>query len=129
MRPVRIAGRNRALLALCGAASAWALFWLWFGAVSGAEAGWLGLWRNLPNALPWLLALLVALAAWRWPRAGGWALTLIGLLLLGWVLPEFWASQPLPLMIGLLALPPLLCGLGLLLVTWKAAVSREGSGE
>ena len=95
----------------------WAAFWLWFGAVSGAGPGWAGLVHNLPNAAPWLVALLVALSALRWPRIAGGILLAFGVLLSVWAFIEFWGAQALPLMLGALALPPLVCGIGLLLVT------------
>jgi len=49
----------------------WAVFWLWFGIASG-----IGEQEGFTNALvhiivPGGIAILTALAAWRWPMTGG----------------------------------------------------------
>lgn len=50
---------------------AWIVVWLTFATISGAEAGWDGLIRNLPNALPWLVPIVILLFGWNRPEIGG----------------------------------------------------------
>jgi hypothetical protein len=51
-----------------------ALFWFSFALLSGAEeygGGLTGIIKNSPNALPWLLLLVVVFIAWKWELLGG----------------------------------------------------------
>ncbi len=53
-----------------------------FALFSGAEdygEGIEGIIQNIPNALPWLLFLLVVLVAWKWEVVGGIAIVILGL--------------------------------------------------
>ncbi len=56
-----------------------------FALVSGSEdygGGLRGILENSPNALPWLVLLLLVLVAWRWELTGGILITLLGLFLI-----------------------------------------------
>ncbi|MBN1651260.1 MAG: hypothetical protein JW857_08025 [Bacteroidales bacterium] len=53
-----------------------------FALLSGADdyaEGIEGIIQNIPNALPWLLFLLVVLVAWKWEVVGGIAIIILGL--------------------------------------------------
>jgi lipid-A-disaccharide synthase-like uncharacterized protein len=78
---------NRKLLKYLRTASLiWLLllggFWFGFALLSGAErygGGIDGVIQNSPNALPWLLLLIVAAMSFRWPLAGAICTALFGL--------------------------------------------------
>ena len=58
-------------------------FWFVFALFSGAEeygSGLKGVLMNSPNALPWLLLLLLVYIAWKKELIGGSLITLIGFL-------------------------------------------------
>lgn len=53
-----------------------------FALLSGAEdygGGVEGIIKNSPNALPWLILLILVYIAWRWELLGGIIITLLGL--------------------------------------------------
>ena len=53
-----------------------------FALLSGAEGyggGFEGVIKNSPNALPWLILLILVYVAWRWELLGGIIITLLGL--------------------------------------------------
>ncbi|MBI1182668.1 hypothetical protein GC194_00245 [bacterium] len=53
-----------------------------FASISGTdthEGGLLSIVKNLPNALPWLILVLLVLLAWKNSLLGGWLITLFGL--------------------------------------------------
>jgi len=53
-----------------------------FALFSGAKdygEGIEGIIQNIPNALPWLLFLLVVLVAWKWEVVGGISIVILGL--------------------------------------------------
>lgn len=55
-----------------------------FALISGAEdygGGFQGIIKNSPNAIPWLLLLVLVLVAWKWELVGGILITLLGLFL------------------------------------------------
>ena len=57
------------------------VFWFVFALLSGAErygGGLIGLIKNSPNALPWLLLFGVVYMAWRWEIIGGLMIMLMG---------------------------------------------------
>jgi hypothetical protein len=59
-----------------------ALFFFVFALLSGAEEYGSGMWgivQNSPNALPWLLLLILAGATWKWEKASGIIIILFGL--------------------------------------------------
>lgn len=96
----------------------WAAFWMWFGAVSGAEDAPGGIWRNLPNALPGLLFLVLALMAFRWERALGWVFIFLGVGLAIFSIVEQDSLVSVMMMLLLFAGPPLAGGI-LMLVRSK----------
>jgi len=53
-----------------------------FALLSGSEGyggGFMGIIKNSPNALPWLLLFIINFAAWKWERVGGIILLLFSL--------------------------------------------------
>lgn len=59
-----------------------ALFFFVFALLSDAEEHGGGMWgiiQNSPNALPWLLLLILAGATWKWKKASGIIIALFGL--------------------------------------------------
>lgn len=53
-----------------------------FALISGSEeygGGIEGIIQNSPNALPWLLFLLVVIVAWKWEVVGGVVIVILGL--------------------------------------------------
>ena len=53
-----------------------------FALLSGSAelgGGFMGIVKNSPNALPWLLLLLLIFIAWKWELLGGILITLLGL--------------------------------------------------
>jgi len=57
-----------------------------FALMSGAEGfggGIKGIIKNSPNALPWLILLILVVIAWKWELVGGILITLLGILALG----------------------------------------------
>ena len=53
-----------------------------FALLSGAESqggGVMGIIKNSPNALPWVLLLVLVYVAWKWELVGGILFTVIGL--------------------------------------------------
>lgn len=104
---------RRAALAL---ALLWGGFWSWFGLASGISEGLNPLGVLIHTAVPGLIFLAVAAAAWRWRRAGGLALLLTGLLVLV-VYPILFSRPPVATIVFLLltmAVPPVLAGFLLL---------------
>jgi len=57
-----------------------------FALLSGSEnfgGGIKGIVKNSPNALPWLILLILVVIAWKWELVGGILITLLGILALG----------------------------------------------
>jgi len=55
-----------------------------FALLSGAEnkgGGVMGIIKNSPNALPWVLLLVLVYVAWKWELTGGIIITALGLFL------------------------------------------------
>lgn len=55
-----------------------------FALLSGAESkggGVMGIIKNSPNALPWVLLLFLVYVAWKWELVGGIIITALGLFL------------------------------------------------
>jgi len=55
-----------------------------FALLSGAESqggGVMGIIKNSPNALPWVLLLVLVYVAWKWELVGGIIITALGLFL------------------------------------------------
>ncbi len=83
-----------------------ALFFFIFSLLSGAElygGGISGIVQNSPNALPWLLLLILAGATWKWEKASGIIVVLFGLFTLiafnAWNEPFVLFAISLPLII------------------------------
>lgn len=56
-----------------------------FALLSGSEdygGGISGIIKNSPNALPWLILLIIIFIAWKWELVGGIIITLIGIVML-----------------------------------------------
>ncbi len=71
------------------------LAWTYWGAAEMYYEGWHEPWYAAPVYLiPGTVCLLLALAAFRWPRVGGWALIAVGTLFtLWWFRPRFEAGR------------------------------------
>jgi len=96
----------------------WAGVWLIFGLLSGAGEGARGLLANAPNALPGVVFLASALLAWWRPYAGAVILLIEGVtLLVGYplLIRGRFPSSMVMLVLGVIALPPILAGLLFLL--------------
>jgi len=55
-----------------------------FALLSGSEdygGGFMGVLKNSPNALPWLIVLVLVYIAWKWELVGGITVTLFGMYL------------------------------------------------
>ena len=55
-----------------------------FALLSGSESeggGIMGILKNSPNAIPWLVLLILVLIAWKWELIGGILITIIGLVM------------------------------------------------
>jgi len=55
-----------------------------FALLSGSEdygGGFMGVLKNSPNALPWLIVLILVYIAWKWELVGGITVTLFGMYL------------------------------------------------
>jgi hypothetical protein len=69
-----------------------------FALLSGSEklgGGITGIIKNSPNAIPWVLLLVLIFVAWKWELIGGIIITLLGLFLLYFFNfrgPNFWWS-------------------------------------
>ena len=53
-----------------------------FALLSGSEGhggGFMGIIKNSPNALPWLIFLIFVFVAWKWELVGGIIITLFGI--------------------------------------------------
>ena len=56
-----------------------------FALLSGSEdygGGFKGIIKNSPNALPWLLLLVLIYVAWKWELIGGIIITILGFVML-----------------------------------------------
>ena len=68
-----------------------------FALISGSESyggGIIGVMKNSPNTLPWLILLLFIYIAWKWELMGGIIITLLGIVMLYFfnVGPNFWLT-------------------------------------
>jgi hypothetical protein len=58
-------------------------FWFVFALLSGAEelgGGLMGVVKNFPNALPWLLLFALVFLAWKWELVSGIIIAALGIL-------------------------------------------------
>ena len=56
-----------------------------FALLSGSEdygGGIIGIIKNIPNALPWVVLLVLIYIAWKWELIGGILITILGLFLM-----------------------------------------------
>jgi len=68
-------------IGVVGSLSIGLIFFL-FSLLSGAEAyggGLIGILKNSPNSLPWLLVIIFSLIGWKWNLTGGVLITLAGI--------------------------------------------------
>ena len=68
-----------------------------FALISGSESyggGIIGVMKNNPNTLPWLILLLFIYIAWKWELMGGIIITLLGIVMVYFfnVGPNFWLT-------------------------------------
>jgi len=88
-----------------------------FSLLSGSEdygGGFMGIVKNSPNSLPWLLLLVLVYITWKWKLIGGILLSLFGIgLLYFFGIPDH-SFQTATLIIALL---PVVFGL-LLILSW-----------
>jgi hypothetical protein len=94
-----------------------------FALLSGSETfggGIKGILKNSPNALPWLILLVLVVIAWKWELVGGILITLLGLFALGFF-GIFAANFSIGTMI--ICLFPVILGSFLILSWW---LSRDG---
>ena len=88
-----------------------------FSLLSGSEdygGGFMGIVKNSPNALPWLLLLVLAVIAWKWKLIGGILLSLLGIgLLYFFGIPD----QSFKMVTLIIASLPVVFGL-LLILSW-----------
>ena len=71
-----------------------------FALLSGAESyggGIEGIIKNSPNALPWIILIVLILISWKWEFAGG-----IGLIIFGGCMMFFFNFSLIPTLISLL---------------------------
>jgi hypothetical protein len=106
-------------------ASIWALWWFYFGLVSGAEEGIID---NALNAIPGLIFVISVIIAWRWQKPGGIVLLVEGIILL-FGYPRLAYGRTTWGVIGvvvlMLALPALLSGFLLLTQKKKDDIKKE----
>ena len=91
------------------------VFWFIFALLSGAEelgGGIIGIVRNSPNALPWLLLFVFVFVAWKWERIGGTIITAMGLLTIFLL-----DSYKEPFVFLLISLPLMILG-SFLIISW-----------
>ena len=87
------------------------LFWGIFALLSGANdygGGIIGIIKNSPNALPWIVLLGVNYIAWKWEITGGVIILLIGLSLSFFF--NMWSERGL-FLIGIIFLPIEIAGI------------------
>ena len=102
-----------------------ALFFFTFSLLSGAElygGGISGIVQNSPNALPWLLLLILAGATWKWEKASGIIVILFGLFTL--IAFNAWNE---PLVLFAISLPLII--LGGILVGVSVYTEKSGQGS
>lgn len=87
------------------------LFWGTFALLSGANeygGGIIGIIKNSPNALPWLVLLGINYIAWKWEIAGGAIILLTGIFLSFFF--NMWQPRRL-LLIGMIFIPLMITGI------------------
>ena len=105
---------NWTIYAARAIAIAWAGFWMWFGIASGIgeKEGVVNLLVHI--TMPGAIAMVTALAAWRWPVHGGSLLVaeglLVGLAMAAGVLHPPNLNMAM-FLVGAVALPPIVAGL------------------
>ena len=112
--------RNVALILLFSMGA----FFFVFALLSGAEeygGGLRGIVKNSPNALPWLLLLILIYVAWQWELVGGVLISLMGVFTIFFfnVFKHLFA-------LFAISIPLILLG-GLLIASWY--LSRESGHE
>jgi len=91
------------------------IFFFVFALLSGAEeygGGLMGVVKNSPNALPWLLLLILIYVAWKWELVGGVLVALMGV---GTIF--FFHSYRFPIVFFAVSLPLIILG-GFLIASW-----------
>jgi len=81
------------------------LFWGIFALLSGANdygGGIIGIIKNSPNALPWIVLLGINYIAWKWEITGGVIILLIGLSLSFFF--NMWSTKGL-FLVGMIFIP------------------------
>jgi hypothetical protein len=116
MRTCKTIGRILAL--------AWAVWWAFFGLLSGIGEGgsWVSILVHL--AFPGLVFLAGVAVAWRWERIGGWVLILEGVFsyLIFTPLHSLWGILVMPL-------PPILGGLLIVIGAWPAVPANPAASS
>jgi hypothetical protein len=96
-----------------------------FALMSGAEGfggGIRGIIKNGPNAVPWLLLVILVVVAWKWELVGGILITLLGLFALG-----FFGIFSHNVFIGtqIISLIPVVLG-SFLILSWYLSRGKDG---
>lgn len=91
-----------------------------FALFSGSEE--VGLLKNSPNALPWLLGLAFVLVGWRWPLVGGILINLAGMASIFFFrfyeLENIWGFI-------IISVPLMVLG-GLFILSWRISMQVKG---
>ncbi|MFA4941279.1 MAG: hypothetical protein WC582_01615 [Patescibacteria group bacterium] len=77
-----------------------------FALLSGAESGMMGIIKNSPNALPWLVLFILVFVAWKWEMIGGLVILFFGIFSFFF----FHASGSLPVLL-VVTLPLIILGI------------------
>jgi len=88
-----------------------------FALFSGAEEygnGIKGILKNSPNAIPWLILLVLVFVSWKWELVGGIIITLLGVVALGFFV-IFSSNFMVPTLI--ISLIPIILG-SFLIISW-----------
>ena len=88
-----------------------------FALFSGAEEygnGVKGVLKNSPNAIPWLILLVLVYVSWKWELVGGIIITLLGVVALGFFV-IFSSNFMIPTLI--ISLIPIILG-SFLIISW-----------
>jgi len=102
----------------------WALWWLYFGLVSGTNEG---IADNLISATPGLIYVASVVVAWRWQKAGAITLLIEGLIILFGYPRMAYGRLPfitILIVLVMLALPALLSGSLLIISNKKQKVLK-----
>jgi len=77
--------------------------------------------KNSPNALPWLILVILVIIAWKWELVGGILITLLGLFALG-----FFGIFSHNLLVGtlIISLIPIVLG-SFLIISWYLSRGKD----